>query len=111
MSPADRLDEIRARLAAAGGAGFTVHCDHKRIDVSMDAGCGRVAEVGVVLGHAPADLAFLLAEVDRITETCAALRALLAEARVSVEGDEWSAPVDLLDRIDAALAAKENDRE
>lgn len=120
--PADRIAEIRQRLGAAGPGPWT----GDRIDGTikydlLDAngstvvhGCNGNEDPAfgiygdgndALILHAPEDLAFLLDEVDRITETCAALRALLAEARVSVEGDEWSAPVDLLDRIDAALAA------
>ena len=69
------LDDIKARLAAvhaAGASGITVRLEHGiRVIVQMQSWEGNTAHeanaaVTHLLGHAPADLTALVAEVERL---------------------------------------------
>ena len=71
------LDDIKARLAAvhaAGASGITVRLEHGiRVIVQMQSWEGNTAHeanaaVTHLLGHAPADLTALVAEVERLRE-------------------------------------------
>lgn len=119
MIPEQRLAEIRARLEAAtpgswspyaDDRGWCVLLDHENVGVIAEVLDARTAEGDArLIAHAPADLAYLLARVQRLERVAAETHDYLI--RVSTSHDPDGEAETLRCQIARALADLEADDE